>query len=67
MRTTLTLDDITLEHVMRYSGKTSPAQAIREALQVYVQQQRRRELLALRGQIPIAANWQELRQLDVAP
>jgi metal-responsive CopG/Arc/MetJ family transcriptional regulator len=67
MRTTLTIDDATLDSVMHYSGKANPAQAIREALQAYLQQQRKRELLALRGQIPIEANWQELRQRDVAP
>lgn len=66
MRTTLTIDAILAKNVMHYSGKSNLAQAIREALQVYLQQQRKRELLALRGQVDVETNWQELRQRDIA-
>jgi hypothetical protein len=55
MRTTLSIDDAILA-----------LQAIRQAVQVFVEQSRRQELLALRGTVDMADNWQSLRALDTA-
>jgi Arc/MetJ family transcription regulator len=64
MRTTLSIDDSILASVMRYTQQANAMQAIRQAVQVFVEQSRRQELLALRGTVDIANNWQNLRSLD---
>jgi Arc/MetJ family transcription regulator len=67
MRTTLTLDDDVVENVMKTTGEKSPVAAIRHALQAYLLQARKQKLLALRGQVQVEDNWQQLRQLDTQP
>lgn len=67
MRTTITIDDNLMSQLMQTTGESSPAKALRQAVQDYVRQARLKKLLALRGQVPIEDNWRELRQLDVMP
>ncbi|OQW89165.1 MAG: hypothetical protein BWK72_04200 [Rhodoferax ferrireducens] len=67
MRTTITIDDQLMNQLMQTTGETSPAKALRQAVQDYVRQARVKKLLALRGQVPLEDNWRELRSLDVTP
>ena len=67
MRTTITIDDDLMNQLMQTTGESSPAKALRQAVQDYVRQARLKKLLALRGQVAIEDNWRELRQLDVMP
>lgn len=67
MRTTITIDDHLMNQLMQTTGESSPAKALRQAVQDYVRQARLKKLLALRGQVAIEDNWRELRQLDVMP
>lgn len=67
MRTTITIDDNLMSQLMQTTGESSPAKALRQAVQDYVHQARLKKLLALRGQVAIEDNWRELRQLDVMP
>ena len=62
MQTTVTIDDQQLKSLMYYTHSNNEADAIYKAIQAYLQQQ---DLLALRGQIDIADNWQTLRELDI--
>ncbi|HEY8908274.1 MAG TPA: type II toxin-antitoxin system VapB family antitoxin [Rhodoferax sp.] len=67
MRTTITIDDELMNQLMQTTGESSPAKALRQAVQDYVRQTRVKKLLALRGQVPLEDNWRELRALDVTP
>jgi len=67
MRTTLTIDDNLMSQLMQVTGESSPAKALRQAMQDYVQQARLKKLLALRGQVAIEDTWRDLRQLDTLP
>lgn len=65
MRTTLTIDDSQVKDLMKFTGQSSAVTAIRQALDEYLRQSRKKKVLALRGQVQIADNWRELRALDV--
>lgn len=65
MRTTLTIDDTQVQDLMQITGESSAVSAIRQALDEYVRQARKKKALALRGQLQIADNWRELRALEV--
>ena len=67
MRTTLTIDDKLATELMQSTNEKSITSAIRVALQDYLAGLRKQKLLALRGQVQIEDNWQQLRQLDSAP
>lgn len=64
MRTTLSIDDEIANQLMQATGEKNHSSAIRHALQAYLKQIRKEKLLALRGNVDIADNWQELRALD---
>jgi metal-responsive CopG/Arc/MetJ family transcriptional regulator len=66
MRTTINIDDKTLEHLIHYTQVKNRAQAMRRAIEAFVAQAQMKELLALRGQVDIADDWQALRALDTA-
>jgi hypothetical protein len=66
MRITLTLDDNFIENLMRITGEKSHAAAIRHALEDYLKQACKQNVLALRGAVNVDDNWRELRQLYVA-
>jgi hypothetical protein len=65
MRTTLTIDDSQVENLMQITGQKSAVSAIRQALDDYLRESRRKQVLALRGKVQIADNWRELRALEV--
>ena len=65
MRTTLTIDDSQIKDLMQITGQKSAVTAIRQALDDYLRQSRKKKVLALRGQVQIADNWRELRALEV--
>ena len=65
MRTTLILDDVLVESLMRVTGGKLAA-AIRHALQGYLKQARKQKLLALRGTVQVEDNWRDLRKLEIA-
>jgi metal-responsive CopG/Arc/MetJ family transcriptional regulator len=67
MRTTLTIDDSLMQQVVKATGRRSPLEAVREALQAYVRQEQLKKVIALRGAMDIDDNWQSLRQLETAP
>lgn len=67
MRTTITIDDQLMHQLMQTTGESSPAKALRQAVQDYVHQARVKKLLALRGQVALEDNWRDLRALDVTP
>lgn len=64
MRTTLTIDDAVISQVVQITGRANPLDAIREALQSYLQQEKLKQVIAMRGQLDLQDNWRALRQLD---
>ena len=64
MRTTLTIDDAVISQVVQTTGRANPLDAIREALQSYLQQEKLKQVIAMRGQLDLQDNWRALRQLD---
>lgn len=64
MRTSLNIDDAILHEVMKITGKENRSEAIRIALAFYLKQQRKNKILALRGNVDIEDNWQQLRELE---
>lgn len=66
MRTTLTIDDDVIAQVQKSTGQSNALDAIREALQSYLQQQKIKQVIALRGKVQIEDNWRQLRKLDTA-
>jgi len=65
MRTTLSMDDEQVRSLMQITGQPSPVSAIRHALEDYLRQSRKKQVLALRGQVQIDDNWRELRAIEV--
>lgn len=64
MRTTLTIDDSVISQVVQTTGRSNPLDAIREALRSYLQQEKLRQVIAMRGKLDLQDNWRALRQLD---
>ena len=64
MRTTLTIDDVVISQVVQTTGRSNPLDAIREALQSYLQQEKLKQVIAMRGKLDLDDNWRALRQLD---
>lgn len=64
MRTTLTIDDAVISQVLQTTGRSSPLDAIRDALQSYLQQEKLKQVIAMRGKLDLQDNWRELRKLD---
>ena len=66
MQTTVTIDDQQLKSLMFHTHSNNESEAIYIAIQAYLQQaKQQQDLLALRGQVDIADNWQELRELEI--
>jgi Bacterial antitoxin of type II TA system, VapB len=61
MQTTINIDNQQLKNFMFHTHSKSESEAINKAIQAYLQQ----DLLALRGQVNIADNWQALRELEI--
>ncbi len=64
MRTTLTIDDHVVAQVVQTTGLANPLDAIRDALRSYLQQEKLKQVIALRGKLDLDDNWRALRQLD---
>lgn len=64
MRTTLTIDDSVISQVVKSTGRSNPLDAIRDALQSYLQHEKLKQVIAMRGKLDLHDNWRELRQLD---
>lgn len=64
MRTTLTIDDHVVAQVVQTTGLANPLDAIRDALRSYLQQEKLKQVIALRGKLDLDDNWRTLRQLD---
>jgi Arc/MetJ family transcription regulator len=60
MRTTLQIDDATLANLMLHTGAKSKAEAIRKAIAEYLHQQKKKEVIALRGKVDIEDNLEAL-------
>lgn len=67
MRTTLSIDDDIMDKVMLYTGKKNRSEAIRLVLSEYIREQKKKKILALRGQVNINDDWKSLRELDKSP
>ena len=64
MRTTLNIDDDLLSTVMQLNKGKTRSQAIRDALEAYVKQKKKEQVLALRGKVDLDEGWRELRELE---
>jgi Arc/MetJ family transcription regulator len=62
MRTTLNLDDVTLEAAMKVSEGRTKTEVVNEALRRFARGKRRRQLLDLRGKVEWTGNIDELRK-----
>ena len=67
MRTTLSIDDNIMDKVMLYTGKKNRSEAVRLVLSAYISDQKKKKILALRGQVNISDDWKSLRELDKSP
>ena len=65
MRTTINIDDDVFNELMQITDSTSRAKAIQAAIYEYIEIKRKRKLLALRGNLDITNNWQQLRQQEM--
>ena len=66
MQTTVTIDDQQLKSLMFHTHSDNESEAIYKAIQAYLQQaKQQQDLLALRGEVDIADNWQALRELEI--
>lgn len=62
MRTTLNLDDQTLQEAMSYAEGQTKTEIINEALRRFVRGKRQKELLELRGKVDWQGDVDELRK-----
>ena len=53
-----------ISQVVQTTGRANPLDAIREALQSYLQQEKLKQVMAMRGKLDLQDNWRALRQLD---
>jgi Arc/MetJ family transcription regulator len=65
MRTTVNIDDEICKELMRITSAPSVSKAIQTALSEFIDMQRKRQLLAMRGKLDITDNWRELRQQEL--
>ena len=65
MRTTLNVDDRLFADLIKATHAKTKTEAVHIALTEYLRMKRKQQLLALRGRLDIADDWQSLRALDV--
>ena len=65
MRTTLNVNDKTLQKVMALTGAKNRSQAINLVLQDFVKRERLQKLLDLRGMLHLENNWNDLREMEL--
>ena len=64
MRTTLNIDDDIMDKVMLYTEQRNRSEAVRFALSSFIKDQKKKKILALRGQVDIENDWEKIRELD---
>ena len=64
MATTVTLNSDLIEEVKRVTGKSTKAEAVREALVEYVRSRRRSDLLDLEGKIVVSRTNEQIEALE---
>jgi len=64
MRTTLNIEDHLFGDLMELTGARTKTEAVRQAIQEFVRERRKQQLLDLEGKLEIEENWAELRRLD---
>jgi len=62
---TILLEDGLFADIVKLTGAKTKSEAVRCSLREFVRLKRKEQLLALRGQLDIADDWQSLRALDV--
>jgi Arc/MetJ family transcription regulator len=62
MRTTISVDDETLDFVMKETGAATKTEAIRQALNDYVRRRKIEKLIALKGKVRFDLDWKTLRK-----
>ena len=62
MRTTINIDDRTLDLVMKETGAATKTEAVRQALQDYVRRRKIEKLIALKGKVSFDVDWKTLRK-----
>ena len=67
MRTTINIDDDIMNKVMSYTGQKNRSEAVRVVLSSFIKDQKKKKILALRGQVDIEDDWKKLRELDTSP
>jgi Arc/MetJ family transcription regulator len=65
MRTTLNIDDWIFQDLLSLTAAKTKTEAVRTALTEYLRMKRKEKLLALRGKVDIAPDWQSLRQAEL--
>ena len=66
MRTTLNIDDSLFCDLLDVTQAKTKTEAVRVALTEYLQMKCKEKVLALRGKVDIDADWQKLRQREIA-
>jgi Arc/MetJ family transcription regulator len=61
MRTSINIDDRTLDFVMKETGAATKTEAIRQALNEYIRRRKIEKLIALKGKIKFDVDWKTLR------
>lgn len=59
---TITIDDDTLDFVMKETGAATKTEAVCKILEDYVQRRKIEKLIALRGKIRFDIDWKALRK-----
>lgn len=62
MRTTLNIGDDVMRCVVKETGASTKSEAVRKALDDYLQRRRIEKLIALKGKVRFAGGWKSLRK-----
>ena len=65
MRTTIAIDEELIEELMRLEGEVSRSEAIRRAIQDYLQRRRIELFMDLAGSGLVDMEWREAREQDL--
>ncbi len=65
MRATLNIPDDLIKEVQEVSGEKSKTKAITVAMQEFIRQKKIKELIAMRGKVQIAYDWEKEEELEL--
>lgn len=65
MRATLSIPDELIYEVQRFSGERSKTKAVIVAMQEFVKEKKLEKLLALKGKVEIAYDWQKEEKAEL--